>query len=278
MAFDFKGKRVVVAGGSRGIGRAIALGFAAAGAQVSICARGADALASTLADLRQHGQAAHAAPCNLADAADVARYVAAAQAALGGIDVLVNNASGFGMGDDEASWANSLQVDVMAMVRASHAALPALLAGSADDARGRSIVHIASISAYRPSTRAAAYAAAKAAMLSYTGSQAAMLARQGVRVNAIAPGSIDFPGSVWDQRRLAADPLYERTRQSIPVRPHGHTRRNCRGGAVPGITACTLDHRADHHGRRRTAAGGLTAACAGQAAGACRCVYGVRLN
>ncbi len=213
MGFDFKGKRVVVAGGSRGIGRAIALGFAAAGAQVSICARGADALAATRADIARHGGLTHAAPCDLADAADVARYVAEAQAALGGIDVLVNNASGFGMGDDEAGWAASLQVDVMAMVRASHAALPALLANAAT---GSCIVHLTSISGLRPSARSAAYAAAKAAMISYTGSQAAMLARQGVRVNAIAPGSIEFPGGVWDQRRLAGDPLYERTLKSIP--------------------------------------------------------------
>jgi 3-oxoacyl-[acyl-carrier protein] reductase len=213
MGFDFKGKRVVVAGGSRGIGRSIALGFAAAGAQVSICARGADALAATRADIARHGGLAHAAPCDLADAADVARYVAEAQAALGGIDVLVNNASGFGMGDDEAGWAASLQVDVMAMVRASHAALPALLANAAT---GSCIVHLTSISGLRPSARSAAYAAAKAAMISYTGSQAAMLARQGVRVNAIAPGSIEFPGGVWDQRRLAGDPLYERTLKSIP--------------------------------------------------------------
>ena len=213
MGFDFKGKRVVVAGGSRGIGRAIALGFAAAGAQVSICARGADALAATRADIARHGGLTHAAPCDLADAADVARYVAEAQAALGGIDVLVNNASGFGMGDDEAGWAASLQVDVMAMVRASHAALPALLANAAT---GSCIVHLTSISGLRPSARSAAYAAAKAAMISYTGSQAAMLARQGVRVNAIAPGSIEFPGGVWDQRRLAGDPLYERTLKSFP--------------------------------------------------------------
>ena len=105
MSFDFASKRIVVAGGSRGIGRSIALAFAAAGAHVSICARGAQALESTCADLKQHGRPVHAAPCDLGDAASVARYVAAAREALGGIDVLVNNASGFGMGDDEAGWA-----------------------------------------------------------------------------------------------------------------------------------------------------------------------------
>jgi 3-oxoacyl-[acyl-carrier protein] reductase len=211
MAFDFNGKRVVVAGGSRGIGRAIAHGFAAAGADVSICARGAAALDATRAELLQHGHRVHAAPCDLADAAAVAGYVAAAQAALSGIDVLVNNASGFGMGDDEEGWAAGLTVDVMAMVRASHAALPALKA-----APGGSIVHIASISGFRASTRAPAYAAVKAAMMSYTASQAAMLAGAGLRVNCIAPGSIEFPGGVWDQRKQAGDALYARTLKGIP--------------------------------------------------------------
>jgi 3-oxoacyl-[acyl-carrier protein] reductase len=211
MAFEFSGKRVVVAGGSRGIGRSIALAFAAAGADVSICARGAQTLATTRDELSQQGHRVHAAACDLADAAAVAAYVAAACEALGGIDVLVNNASGFGMGDDEAGWAAGLSVDVMAMVRASHAALPALLASP-----GSSIVHISSISGFGPSTRAPAYAAVKAAMMSYTRSQAAMLAPRGVRVNCVAPGSIEFAGGVWDQRKQAGDGLYDRTLKSIP--------------------------------------------------------------
>jgi len=212
MAFDFSGKCVVVAGGSRGIGRSIALAFAAAGADVSVCARGAAALEATRVELARHGHRVHAATCDLAEAAAVASYVEAARAALGGIDVLVNNASGFGMGDDEAGWAAGLAVDVMAMVRASHAAAAALAARP-----GSSVVHIASISGFGPSTRAPAYAAVKAAMMSYTRSQAAMLAPQGVRVNCIAPGSIEFPGGVWDQRRQAGDKLYERTLRKIPL-------------------------------------------------------------
>jgi 3-oxoacyl-[acyl-carrier protein] reductase len=211
MSFDFTGRRVVVAGGSRGIGRSIALGFAAAGAGVSICARGRDTLESTRAELARHGHSAHAATCDLADGAAVARYVAEAGAALGGIDVLVNNASGFGVGDDEAAWAAGLSVDVMAMVRASYAALPML-----EQASGAAIIHIASISGFRASTRTPAYAAVKAAMMSYTTSQAALLAPRRIRVNCIAPGSIEFPGGVWDRRKLAGDALYDRVLKGIP--------------------------------------------------------------
>ncbi len=222
MPFDFTGRRIVVAGGSRGIGRAIALGFAAVGAHVSICARGAAALDQARAELAAAAGAGpasrvvHAATCDLADGAAIKRYVSAAATALGGIDVLVNNASGFGMADDEAGWAAGLAVDVMAMVRASHAALPWLEKSAVATAGAASIIHISSISAYRASTRAPAYAAVKAAINSYTGSQAAMLARQGIRVNAIAPGSIEFDGGVWAQRREAGDPVYERTLKGIP--------------------------------------------------------------
>ncbi|MDB5820196.1 MAG: 3-oxoacyl-ACP reductase [Rhizobacter sp.] len=214
MSFDFSGKRILVAGGSRGIGKAIALHFAAAGADVAICARGADALEDTRREIAQHGHEVHAMPCDLADAASIAAWVPAAANALGGIDVLVNNASGLGMGDGEEAWASNLSVDVMAMVRCSQAALPWLQRAGA--AGGSSIVHVSSISAYRPSTRSAAYAAVKAAMNSYTGSQAAMLCRQGVRVNAVAPGSIEFPGGSWEQRKTSAPALYQQTLKSIP--------------------------------------------------------------
>jgi 3-oxoacyl-[acyl-carrier protein] reductase len=212
MGFDFKGKRVVVAGGSRGIGRSIALGFAAAGAQVSICARGADALAATRADIARHGGLAHAAPCDLADAADVARYVAEAQAALGGIDVLVNNATGYGMTDDEASWDASLSIDLLAVVRASREALPFLEA-----AGNGAIINIASGSGLNPSPRTPAYGAAKAAVIHYTRTQAAALAMKGIRVNCVAPGSIEFDGGFWDQRKTSAPALYGTVLASMPA-------------------------------------------------------------
>ena len=123
---DFTGKRVIVMGGSRGIGRSIALGFAAAGASVSICARNPGPLQAAHQEVAALGVTAHSAGVDLADADAVARYVPAAAAALGGLDVLVNNASGFGQTDDEAGWAASA-ISVMprrALPRRARARLP----------------------------------------------------------------------------------------------------------------------------------------------------------
>jgi 3-oxoacyl-[acyl-carrier protein] reductase len=206
----FEGKNVVVCGGSRGIGRSIALAFAAEGANVSICARGEQTLRETEAELARHGRMAHAAACDLADAGAVARYIAEAAAALGGIDVLVNNASGFGVTHDEAGWAASIGVDLMAPVRASLAALPSL------EASKGSIVHISSISGMAASPRTAPYGAAKAALIQYTRTQALALAKARIRVNCVAPGSIEFPGGTWERRRAQEPALYDAVLRGIP--------------------------------------------------------------
>jgi 3-oxoacyl-[acyl-carrier protein] reductase len=205
MTFDFTGRRVLVAGGSRGIGRAIALGFAQAGAKVSACARGAGDLDALRADGVQHTRST-----DLADAGQIAAWVAEAADTLGGIDVLVNNASGFGAQDTEEGWKRGLDIDVMATVRASNAALPMLRA-----AKG-CIVNTTSISGLGPSMRTPAYAAVKALIINYTASQAAMYAKDGVRVNSIAPGSIEFPGGSWEKRRTEDPALYNRIEASIP--------------------------------------------------------------
>jgi len=207
---EFSGRRVLVAGGSKGIGRGVALGFAQAGAAVSICARGAAALEATRAELASCGVIAHAMPTDLGQAADVEAWVQGAAASLGGIDVLVNNASGFGARDTEEDWARGLNIDVMATVRASRAAGPHLRA-----AKG-SIVNVTSISGFRPSLRTPAYAAVKALLVNYTSSQAAAFAPDGVRVNAVAPGSVEFPGGSWEQRRTSDPALYDRILGSIP--------------------------------------------------------------
>ncbi|MBX3704769.1 MAG: SDR family oxidoreductase [Steroidobacteraceae bacterium] len=210
MHISFTRRRVLVAGGSRGIGRSIALGFAAAGADVAICARGVERLRQTEAELRNLGATVHASACDLADGDAVSGWVDDAAESLGGLDVLVNNASAFAGTDDEAGWGASLDVDLMASVRASRAALPWM------EEAGGAIVHVASISGLRSSARTPAYGAAKAALIQYTASQAVALAGRRIRVNCVAPGSIEFPGGIWDERRRKQPELYERVLRGIP--------------------------------------------------------------
>src|SRR5690348_16826031 len=121
--FDFRGWRVVVAGGSKGIGRSIALAFAGSGAAVSICARGQAALDDTARTLTTHGGSVHAQACDLGDPAAIEAWIAAAARALGGIDVLVNNASGYGFGEGDDAWLADFNIDLMAAIRASRCAL-----------------------------------------------------------------------------------------------------------------------------------------------------------
>lgn len=202
MQLDLNGRNAVIAGGSRGIGRSIALAFARAGANVSICARGESALRATEAELRQCGHTVHAATCDLADGPALTKYIETAAQALGGIDVLVNNASGFGSSDDEAGWAASINVDLLSTVRASRAALRYL-----EKSRG-SIINISSTAGLKPSPRNPPYGAIKAALIQYTLSQAAQYAANYIRVNCIAPGSIEFPGGSWEKRKTTDPKLY----------------------------------------------------------------------
>jgi 3-oxoacyl-[acyl-carrier protein] reductase len=177
---------------------------------VAICARGAESLRAAETELKRHGTKIFAAECDLGDEAQVTGMVNAAGAALAGIDVLVNNASGLGMKDDESGWKASIDVDLLGTVRASRTALPYL-----EKSRG-SIINISSISGLMASTRSPAYAAVKAALLNYTMSQGLGLAPKRIRVNCIAPGSIEFPGGLWEERKTSDPKLYQRILDDIP--------------------------------------------------------------
>ncbi|KQO00265.1 MULTISPECIES: SDR family NAD(P)-dependent oxidoreductase [Stenotrophomonas] len=208
---DLGQARVLVAGGSRGIGLAIAAAFARHGARLGLCARGHEGLQRARETLQANGAHIHVHACDLADAAQIEAWVEAAATALGGIDIVVNNASGFGNGNDDASWQAGFDVDLMAAVRTNRFALPHLRRSAAPV-----ILNISSINGRVPTPRAAAYSTAKAALDYYTVTLATELARERIRVNAIAPGSIEFPGGLWDQRRASDPALYERIRERIP--------------------------------------------------------------
>lgn len=216
MQLGLESKRAVVTGASRGIGFAIADALAAEGVAVSICARGQAGLEAAAEKLRRHGGTVHAAPTDVADKAALEAYMDAAAAALGGLDILVNNPSGFGRVDDEEGWRVGLDIDLMALVRASWKAIPHMQA-----AGGGAIVHISSISGLTSSARTPPYGAVKAAVNQYTLTQALKLAPDGIRVNAIAPGSIYFEGGTWANAKRDNPKLYESIKASIPTGRYG---------------------------------------------------------
>jgi len=204
MDLELAGKGVVVTGGSRGLGRAIALAFAAEGARVATCARGEAGLAAVARELAAAGPGPH-----LTVAADVATdhgvetLVERSRAALGGIDVLVHNAGGSRPGRFDAVSEEDLravvELNFWPAVRLSRRLLPDLRACG-----GGAIVFISSIYG-REAGGAASYNVAKAAEISLAKAMARELAREQIRVNTVAPGSILFPGGSWD-RRQQADP------------------------------------------------------------------------
>ena len=210
MDLGLRGKGAVVTGASRGIGRAIALGLAREGANVGICARGGDALREAERELGALGVKVRAEVCDVGTPAALDEFLESARRALGNVDILVNNASAFAFSDDEAGWRSSLDVDLMAAVRAGWGVIPWMA-----ESGGGSILHIASGSGLEAGSPPA-YAAAKAAVISHSKTLAVALAARRIRVNVIAPGSVEFPGGHWEAARSSQPEFYASMLGTIP--------------------------------------------------------------
>ena len=199
-------KVALLTGASEGIGFYCALALAAEGADVAICARRPQALeqAATAIDAVGPGRV-HAVTTDMGEADSGDRVVGSTVEALGGLSILINNMGVSLRGEGDEVWQSMFELNLMAAVRTTRAALPHLIAAAAgEDADSSSIVHIGSIFG-REAGGSAQYNAMKAAIHSHAKSLALELAPQNVRANAVAPGSIAWPGSRW-QTRYETDP------------------------------------------------------------------------
>jgi 3-oxoacyl-[acyl-carrier protein] reductase len=218
MDLGLRGKIAVVTGASRGIGRAIALRLADEGAGLAICARGEPALREVEAELRSKSVPVYADVCDVGNAGALDGFLNAARKHLGRVDILINNPSGLAFADDEAAWQSTLSVDLMAAVRASAKVAPWM-----GETGGGAIIHISSIAGLEAAGFPASYGASKAALVSHAKSLAVSLAPQKIRVNSVAPGSIEFPGGLWEQAKHHNPDLYGAVLKTIPGGRMGKT-------------------------------------------------------
>ncbi len=199
MDLELQGKIGLVTGGSRGIGRSIALRLASEGVHVAICGRTAETIDRTLAELRALDAVAHGVVADVTRPGEVERFVEDSAKALGGVDLLVANVGGSAGQDVRAStpedWAQTFELNLFHAVRAIRAAIPHM-----ERRGGGSVVTISSISGWKPGPRAQ-YGASKAGEIFLAGALAWELAPMRVRVNTVSPGSIMFPGGGWERFR-----------------------------------------------------------------------------
>jgi len=191
MSFDLTGKRALVTGASRGIGRAIAVAYAQAGADVAILARNGDLLAEVAEEITGHGRRAVVAAADVLDPDSTRSAVSGAIGELGGLDVLVNNAGGNSFSTPVAQmrmsgWDKTMRLNLDSIMHITQEALPALGEG-----KSGSIINVSSVAGLRGAPTMAHYGAAKAALISLTQTLAIETAWMGVRVNALVPGWIE---------------------------------------------------------------------------------------
>lgn len=213
MDLQLNGSRVLVTGGTRGIGRAIVAAFLDEGARVGFCARDAAEVQAAQQALEQRG-AVVGSVVDVGDGEALAAWVEGSAEEMGGLDVVVANVSALAIPDTEENWQASFNVDVMHTVRLVRAALPHLERSSA-----ASIIAISSVSGRESDFASGPYGTAKTAIVGYIHGLALQLAEKGIRANTVSPGNTYFEGGVWASIE-AGDPGLFST--AVELNPTGH--------------------------------------------------------
>ena len=199
MNLGLKGKVAMVSGASRGIGRAIVLGFADEGCRLSLCARGKEGIDRVTQEVQKTGAEVTALAGDVTNEADARQWVEETQRRFGRVDIVVNNVGGSRPGGNLSAsredWQSGFALNFFSALDLCRLVVPLM-----SSQKSGCVINIASVYGREwggPMT----YNAAKAAMISLSKEMARELAPQGIRVNSVAPGSILFPGGSWEKRQ-----------------------------------------------------------------------------
>lgn len=218
MDLKLDGKVAIVTGASRGIGKAIAMSLAAEGCNLMICARGADELKETAEELMAHNVKVMTETIDLTSPKAGTVLANKTKKAFGRIDILIGNVGGNKrkplIETTDEDWDDIMQLNLMSHIRCSREVAPAMKKQG-----GGAMVFVSSIFGREAGGAGLAiYNTTKSALISMAKIMAIELAPDGIRVNTVAPGSIQFPGGSWD-RRVKTDPegMKEFVKQNLPL-------------------------------------------------------------
>jgi NAD(P)-dependent dehydrogenase (short-subunit alcohol dehydrogenase family) len=209
MELHLKGKRALVTGATRGIGRAIAEHLLNEGVDLAICARDERAVADAVESLSRIGPKVIGRAVDIADTAAQTAWIDFAADALGGLDIFIPCVS---VGGGPEKWQSAFEIDVMGTVRGCEAVIPHMKAVS-----GGSIVMIATTAAFEVWRAPQAYGVFKAGMINYAKNLSDQLAPSQIRVNTVAPGPVYFSGGAWPDIETRLPEFFKNTLDSIPM-------------------------------------------------------------
>lgn len=209
MDLGLKGKKVVISGGSKGIGFAIAQQFIAEGAQVYICARQQKGINEAVASL---GDKARGAVVDMSDPKQIEGWIHQAYQEMEGIDIVISNVSALASGSDLETWKKAADIDLFGNIALMNAAVPYLT-----KQKYGNIIIISTVSAVEIDGFAEPYGALKAALNHYGKSLALRLASKNVRVNMVSPGNVYFKGGIWNKIETETPDFFQECLKKNPM-------------------------------------------------------------